>query len=255
MNNSLNYSLNKVPLVTLYFWIIKIMATTVGETAADYLNFNLKLGLGITSMLMTVLLAVFLIIQVKQKKYIPTIYWLNVLFISVAGTLITDNLVDNVGISLEVTTLAFSLLLAWVFYAWYQSEKTLSILSINTRKREIYYWLTILLTFALGTSAGDLFSEGLKLGYLLSTIIFAFLIGLIVILKMWFSLSSITAFWIAYILTRPLGASFADYLAQPVAYGGLGLGMERTSIVFLVAIVVVVLYLTVSKRDLDMASK
>lgn len=255
MNNSSNHSLNKVPLVTLFFWIIKIMATTVGETAADYLNFNLKLGLGVTSILMTVLLAVFLIIQVKQKKYIPWIYWVNVLFISVAGTLITDNLVDNMGISLEVTTLAFSLLLAWVFYAWYQSEKTLSILSINTRKREIYYWLTILLTFALGTSAGDLFSEGLKLGYLLSTIIFAFLIGLVLILRTRFNLSSVISFWIAYILTRPLGASFADYLAQPLSYGGLGFGMEKTSVVFLVAIICVVLYLTVSKKDLEIANK
>lgn len=250
-SNSKELLLNKVPLVTMFFWLIKIMATTVGETAADLLNFNLKLGLITTSLFMTALLAVFLVMQVKQKKYIPWIYWINVLFISVAGTLITDNLVDNLGVPLEVTTLCFSLLLALVFYVWYQSEKTLSILSINTRKREIYYWLTILLTFALGTSAGDLFAESFKLGYLISATIFALFIAVVVVLKLKFKLSSILSFWTAYILTRPLGASFADYLAQPLSYGGLGLGMVKTSVVFLAAMIMIVAYLTVSKKDTD----
>jgi len=252
-SNSEKQLLNKVPLVTLFFWLIKIMATTVGETAADLLNFNLKLGLFTTSIFMTALLAVFLVMQVKQKKYIPWIYWINVLFISVAGTLITDNLVDNLGVPLEITTLCFSLLLALVFYVWFQSEKTLSILSINTRKREICYWLTILLTFALGTSAGDLFAESLRLGYLVSATTFAVLIGIVVVLKLKFKLSSILAFWAAYILTRPVGASFADYLAQPLSYGGLGLGMVKTSVVFLAAMIIVVAYLTVSKKDTDIS--
>ena len=241
--------LNKVPEVTLFFWIIKIMATTVGETAADLLNFNLKWGLTKTTYLMTVLLLITLYFQFKARKYIPGIYWLVVVLISVVGTLITDNLVDNFGVSLWTTTIVFSLALIATFAIWYSSEKTLSVHSIYTTKRETYYWLAILFTFALGTAAGDLFAEGINLGYLTSALIFAAMIGVVTIAYYFFKLNAVLAFWIAYILTRPLGASFGDYLSQPKKDGGLGLGTVGTSAIFLVIILSLVIYLTKTRRD------
>lgn len=241
--------LNKVPEVTLYFWIIKIMATTVGETAADFLNFNLHFGLTGTSIVMGALLAVFLFIQVRAQKYVPWLYWIAVVLISVVGTLITDNLVDNFGVSLETTTTAFGLALLATFAAWYASERTLSIHTIITRKRELYYWAAILFTFALGTAAGDLAAEGLKLGYANSALAFGALIGVVAVAYAVFKANAVLAFWIAYILTRPLGASFGDYLSQPVANGGVGLGTVVTSAIFLSSIAGLVIYLSVTRRD------
>lgn len=249
MKNTHLNSLNKVPLVTAFFWIIKIMATTVGETAADYLNFNLKLGLELTSAVMAVLLLVFLFLQFRAKKYIPWLYWINVLLISVAGTLITDNLVDNVGVTLPVTTTIFSVFLGLTFFFWFRSEGTLSIHTINNTKRELFYWLAILFTFALGTSAGDLVAEGFSLGYSVSMLIFGGLIATITFAYYKLGLGEILSFWIIYILTRPLGASFADLVAQSNADGGLGLGMENTSLVFIVIILILVGYLSLTKKD------
>jgi uncharacterized membrane-anchored protein len=157
--------LSKVPEITIYFWIIKVLCTTVGETAADFLNVNLNLGLDGTSVLTGVLLVIALVFQFRAPRYIPTVYWLTVTLVSVFGTLVTDNLTTNLGVPLEVSTLVFSALLAVTFLAWYLSEHTLSIHSIYTRKREAFYWLAILFTFALGTAAGDLISEGLGMGY------------------------------------------------------------------------------------------
>jgi uncharacterized membrane-anchored protein len=241
--------LNKVPAITLFFWIIKIMATTVGETAADLLNTNLNLGLTITTYIMSGLLLVTLFFQFKSKKYMPGIYWLAVVLISVVGTLITDNLTDNFGVSLETTTIIFALVLLAVFVAWYASERTLSIHSIYTAKREAFYWFTILFTFALGTAAGDLTAEGLHLGYLVSAIMFAALIGVVTILHYHFKMNSVLAFWLAYILTRPLGASLGDFLSQARNEGGLALGTVITSAIFLVTITGVVIYLAKTRRD------
>lgn len=241
--------LNKVPEVTLYFWIIKIMATTVGETAADFLNFNLHFGLTNTSIVMSVLLVVFLAMQLRARKYVPWMYWLAVVLISVVGTLITDNLVDNFGVALETTTIAFSLALLATFAVWYASERTLSIHTIFTTKRELFYWAAILFTFALGTAAGDLVAEGLNIGYANSTLMFGALIGVVTIAYYGFKANAVLAFWIAYILTRPLGASFGDYLSQPIANGGLGLGTVITSAIFLSTIATLVIYLSVTRRD------
>ena len=241
--------LNKVPEVTLYFWIIKIMATTVGETAADFLNFNLHFGLTNTSVMMSVLLVVFLAMQLRARKYVPWMYWLVVVLISVVGTLITDNLVDNFGIALETTTIAFGLALLATFAVWYASERTLSIHTIFTTKRELFYWAAILFTFALGTAAGDLTAEGLNLGYVNSTLMFGALIGIVAFAYYGFKANAVLTFWIAYILTRPFGASFGDYLSQSVADGGLGLGTVITSAIFLSTIAILVIYLTITRRD------
>ncbi len=240
---------NKVPEITLYFWIIKILCTTVGETAADFLNTNLGLGLSGTSLVMGALLVVVLFFQFRAKRYVPAIYWLAVVLISVVGTLITDNLTDNFGVSLETTTVVFAVALALTFAWWYAKEKTLSIHSIFTRRREAFYWLAILFTFALGTAAGDLIAESLNVGYLLSAVIFAAAIALVALTHFRFRLNPVLAFWIAYILTRPLGASIGDYLSQAHADGGLELGTVVTSALFLFAILSTVIYLSVTKKD------
>jgi uncharacterized membrane-anchored protein len=241
--------LNKVPEVTLYFWIIKILCTTVGETAADFLNANLKLGLTNTTFIMSGFLAVALFFQFRLTKYVPGIYWLAVVLISVVGTLITDNLTDNFGVSLVTTTIVFSVALAATFGAWYWREGTLSIHTIVTAKREAFYWLTVLFTFALGTAAGDLTAEKLAVGYWKSALIFAAMIGIVFLGHARVALNAILAFWVAYILTRPLGASIGDYLSQLRVDGGLGLGTTTTSAIFLVTILAVVVYLTMTKLD------
>jgi len=240
----------KVPvIITIYFWIIKILATTVGETAADYLIFNLHVGLSATSVVMSGLLAAFLYAQVKSKTYIPWLYWATVVLVSIVGTLITDNLTDNLGVPLEVTTIAFGLALVGTFGLWYVHERSLSIHSIYTAKRELFYWAAILFTFALGTAAGDLAAESLNWGYANSALIFGAAIAVIAIGFFALRLNAILSFWLVYILTRPLGASFGDYLSQPVGNGGLGLGTVVTSAWFLMAILSLVIFLTFSRVD------
>jgi uncharacterized membrane-anchored protein len=241
--------LNKVPEITLYFWVIKILCTTVGETFADNLNENLGLGLSGTSYIMGALLVGVLVFQFRARRYVPGIYWLAVVLISVVGTLVSDNLVENYGVTLQTTTIAFSAILIAVFATWYASERTLSVHTIVTTKREAFYWLAILFTFALGTSAGDFLSEQLELGYLLALGIFAGAIVVVAVLHFGLRMNAILSFWLAYILTRPLGASIGDYLASPKAEGGLGLGTNLTSFLFLGTILALVVYLAVSKRD------
>ncbi len=250
--------INKVPEVTLYFWIIKVLCTTVGETAADYLNMTLNFGLTGTSLVMGALLVVVLVFQFKVKNYVPGLYWLAVVLLSVVGTLITDNLTDNFKVPLETTTMVFSAALVLTFAVWYAVERTLSVHSIVTTRREAFYWLAILFTFALGTAAGDLAAEKFGLGYLTSLFIFAGLIALVTIAyyavkrslpAVCQSAGAILAFWLAYILTRPLGASIGDYLSQAHSDGGLGLGTTTASAIFLVTILGLVVYLTLTRKD------
>jgi uncharacterized membrane-anchored protein len=241
--------LNKVPEITLYFWIIKVLCTTVGETFADFLNDKLKLGLTNTTYIMGSLLIVTLLFQFISRKYLASIYWLAVVLLSIVGTLITDNLTDNFGISLVTTTVVFSVMLAVTFVAWYAIEKTLSVHTIYTTRREAFYWSAILFTFALGTAAGDLVAERLHVGYLMSALMFAALIAAAAIAHLRFKLNAIFTFWFAYILTRPLGASIGDYLSQAHDEGGLGLGTTATSALFLVTILGLVIYLVITKKD------
>jgi uncharacterized membrane-anchored protein len=240
--------LNKVPEVTLYFWLIKVLCTTVGETAADFLNVDLGFGLTGVSAVTGVLLAVALVFQFRAKRYVAGLYWLAVAIVSVFGTLVTDNLTDNLGLPLEASTIIFGVLLAATFGVWYASEKTLSIHSIVTPRREAFYWLAILFTFALGTATGDLMAEVLGLGYLVTGAIVVALIAVTAIA--WrLGLHPVLAFWFIYVLTRPLGASLGDYLSQPSSLGGLGLGATVTSLIFVAAIVVTVVYLSATKAD------
>ena len=241
--------LNKVPEVTLYFWVIKILCTTVGETAADYLNTQLGFGLTNTTYVVGALLAAILVLQFRVRKYIPGVYWVAVVLISVVGTLITDNLTDNFGVALQVSTVLFAVGLAAAFAAWYASEKTLSIHTIYSTKREAFYWLVILFTFALGTAAGDLVAEQFNIGYLNSVFLFVGIIAVIGIARFGLEMNAVATFWAAYIITRPLGASIGDFLSQDTVDGGLGLGSTVTSLVFLVAILAAVVYLMVTKKD------
>lgn len=241
--------LSKVPEVTLFFWIIKILATTVGETGADLLTYKLHWGLLNTTYVLSVVLVVTLFFQFKLRAYVAPVYWISVVLISIVGTLITDSLVDQFGVPLEITTTIFTITLPLIFIAWYASEKTLSIHSIFTTKREAFYWLAVLFTFAFGTAAGDLVSENLKLGYLNSAFIFAALIAVIAISYYRFKLNRVLSFWLAYILTRPLGASLGDYVSQSLSKGGLGFGTKKTSALFFILILGLVIYLTKTRKD------
>ena len=241
--------LSKVPEVTIYFWIIKVLCTTVGETFADFINFNLGLGLTKTSIIIGVAFFIVLFIQFRRRKYVPVIYWLTVVLISVFGTLVTDNMVENMGVQLTTSVILFTVLLAATFIVWYQSEKTLSIHSIFTTRREAFYWLAILFTFALGTATGDYVAEELALGYTLTGLIVLILILCTFAAWKLLKFNAVFTFWIAYVLTRPLGASLGDYMSQPTALGGLGLGATVTSTIFLAAIFAVVVFLSISKVD------
>ncbi|MCG8293133.1 COG4705 family protein [Pseudomonas entomophila] len=231
--------LNKVPEVTLSFWIIKIMSTTVGETFADFLAVDVGWGLGITSAVMALLLAGALAMQLRKRECEPWVYWLSVVLVSILGTQITDILTDVLDVSLYTSTVVFSVLLIVNFAVWYAVERNLSIRQIVTPRRELFYWATVLCTFALGTAAGDLATEALGLGFGLGTLIFGALIG--GCLLAWrLGGNTVLVFWVAYVLTRPLGASLGDLLTQSRDYGGLGMGATWTSAMFLCVIFLLV---------------
>lgn len=239
---------NKVPEITLVFWIIKMMSTTVGETAADYLIFKLHFGLTFTSLLMGLLLLLALSLQIRWGRYEPWRYWLAVVMVSIFGTLLTDNLTDQMGVPLWLSTTVFTVLLLTTFTIWFRHEGTLSIRSINTLKREKYYWLAILVTFALGTAAGDWVAEGMNIGYANSTLLFGCLIALTAMAHYLFKMNTVLTFWIAYVLTRPLGASVGDLLSQSTNHGGLGYGVTAVSEVFFMLIILLVGYLTLQNQ-------
>lgn len=245
-----NQLLIKVPQVTILFWVIKILCTTVGETFADYLNTTLGFGLNGTTIVTVTALVVALFFQFRSKRYNPALYWIVVVLISIAGTLFTDNLTDNLNISLLTSSFVWAILLAVTFGAWYKSERTLSIHSIYTNKREAFYWMTILFTFALGTGVGDLIAERFNLGYAVSFFIFAGAIASISLLWKFNVINHVFAFWAVYVVTRPLGASIGDQMAQnDHKFGGWGLGTTKTSLIFLSAILILVIYLFISKKD------
>ncbi len=234
-----NHLLNKVPEVTLAFWTIKVLATTVGETGADYLAVHMGLGTVLTGGIMAALLAAALTLQLRARAYVPWIYWLSVVLVSVVGTQITDALSDKLDVSLYTSTAIFALLLATTFVAWSAIERTLSVHTINTRRRELFYWAAILFTFALGTAAGDLATEALNLGFQVGVLVFGGLIAAVA-LAYYLGANAVLTFWLAYILTRPLGASLGDLLSQSRPNGGLGLGTIQTSAAFLLVITALV---------------
>jgi uncharacterized membrane-anchored protein len=240
--------LNKVPEVTVYFWIIKILCTTVGESFADYINETLGFGLTNTTLVFSVALVATLVVQFRVDRYIPGVYWLAVVLISVVGTLLTDNLTDGHNVPLWISSTVFAVSLASVFGIWYSRERTLSIHTIVTTPRESFYWLTVLVTFALGTAVGDWTLE--LTGWSAGVSVLLPLGLILAVLASWkIGAGPVLSFWLAYILTRPLGANIGDYLASPHSDGGLGLGTLGTSVLFLGTILAVVVYLTVTDKD------
>lgn len=239
--------LRKVPQVTVYFWIVKLLSTAMGESSTDYLVYQINpyvavalgcLGLGVA-----------LLLQFLARRYVAWIYWFAVVMVAVFGTMAADVAHVVLGIPYLVSTAFFAAALAVVFVAWYASERTLSIHSIDTRRRELFYWATVLATFALGTAAGDFTAATLGLGYFPSFLLFAALFVAPGLAYRWFGINEILAFWFAYVITRPLGASFADWMGKPIL-GGLGLGDGKVALVLTALIVAFVGYLSITRRDM-----
>lgn len=239
--------LRKVPELTVYFWIIKLLSTAMGEATSDYLVFHINPYVAVA--FGCIGLALSLILQLWVRRYVAWIYWLTVVMVAVFGTMAADILHVVIGIPYLITTTFFSVSLALVFLIWYKVEKTLSIHSINTSRRELFYWATVMATFALGTAAGDMTAATLGLGYLLSGVLFAILFIIPAIGYWKFGWNEIFSFWFAYVITRPLGASFADYFGKPIL-GGLGLGDAQVSVVLTLLIIIFVAYLTVTRKDI-----
>lgn len=238
----------KVPDLSAHFWIIKILSTAMGEALSDFLVHTIDpviaVGLGAVG------LATALIVQFSSKTYQPWKYWLTVSMVAIFGTMAADVLHIGLGIPYIISTLFFGLALGAIFLTWYKKEKTLSIHSIYTVRREVFYWFTVIATFALGTAAGDMTAHTFGLGFLTSAILFTGLFAIPAVLYFVFKLHEVALFWAAYILTRPLGASFADWFGVPHDLGGLNFGRGWVSLVLILAIVAMVIYTSVVKNDL-----
>ena len=241
--------INRVASLGVLFWVIKIFSTTVGETAADYVSVNLNLGLVLTAILMGAITIGATFWNFKQKKYFPPAYWLLIVMMSIEGTLITDLLVDQLNVSLLILDIGFTIAMALLFYFWHKKEHTLSIHSINNDKREIFYWWIVLTTFALGTGVGDTISEYLNFGYLNSLILFGSIFILAGVLYYFKIISGVLAFWVAFIVTRPIGASLGDLFIQSPKDGGLGISVGIINIIFFIVIIASVIYLTTQQRN------
>lgn len=236
--------LSKVPEITILFWIIKILTTGMGEAASDYISFRL-LGPRVALGVFGGCLVVSLILQFKARQYVTWIYWLNIALISVFGTMIADGL----HLKPTISTTIFAVIVAIILIAWYISEKTLDIHSIYTKRREAFYWATVMATFALGTAAGDMAADALHLGFLLSGIIFVGIIAIPAVAYKLFNVNKVFTFWFAYIITRPLGASFADWMDSPIRRGGLGWSQPVIVSILISAIIILVAYMWYNRMD------
>jgi uncharacterized membrane-anchored protein len=241
-------ALRKVPEITIYFWIVKVLTTAMGESTSDYLVHRIDPIFAVA--LGGVGFAIAMVLQLSAPHYIAWVYWLAVVMVAVFGTMVADVLHVEFGIPYLASAVFFAVALAAIFITWYRSEKTLSIHSIDTRRRELFYWATVLATFALGTAVGDMTAITLGLGYLASGLLFAVFIAVPALAYWRLGLNAIAAFWFAYIVTRPLGASFADWLGRPPSLGGLGVGQGSTSLGLAILIVGFVGYLTVTRVDM-----
>src|SRR5665213_3472024 len=249
MNSSSKQQLyRKVPDITIVFWIAKLLTTAVGESTSDFLVFKINPYVAVT--LGGIGFVVALLLQFSARRYVPWVYWLTVAMVAIFGTMSADVLHIQLGVPYVISTLFFAIALAVVFIAWQASEKTLSIHSINTRRRELFYWATVMATFALGTAAGDMTAVSLGWGYFSSGLLFAGLIAIPALGCWWFGMNEILAFWFAYVVTRPLGASFADWAGKSHAVGGLGLGDGIVSLCLTILIVIFVAYMTVSRKEI-----
>jgi uncharacterized membrane-anchored protein len=243
----------KVPEITVYFWIVKVLTTAMGEATSDYFVHRVGVtnttALAFIALVAGAVLAITLVLQFAAQGYVAWTYWLVVVMVGIFGTMAADGVHVGLGIPYVVSSTFFAVVLAAIFAAWYASEKTLSIHSIYTRRREAFYWAVVMAAFTLGTAVGDMTAITLHLGYLASGVMFAVLIAIPAVGHWQFGLNEVLAFWFAYILTRPLGASFADWMAVPASRGGLGLGYGPVSLGLAILIVGFVAYLTVTRTD------
>ncbi|MFY4774050.1 hypothetical protein [Metabacillus sp. RGM 3146] len=248
-SNPSKYLLSKVPEITIYFWIIKLLTTGMGEVFSDYLVKHIDpiiaVGAG------GICLAGSLLLQFSAKRYVPWIYWLVVVMVSIFGTMAADIVHVVLGISYVVSTVFFAFALIVIFAVWHKAERTLSIHSINTRRREVFYWAAVLATFALGTAAGDMTATTLNLGYFSSGIVFAVLLAIPALGYKLIGMNEIGTFWFAYIMTRPVGASFSDWVSSPHSKGGLGVGEGPVSLVMTIIIVVLIGFMTFTRKDVQ----
>ncbi|MFZ0040951.1 MAG: hypothetical protein WAK93_06580 [Solirubrobacteraceae bacterium] len=238
----------KVPEIILVFWVVKILTTAGGEVTSDYLKTYGNFGGGGTEV---ALFVIGLVLQFATRRYRAFAYWFLAYAIAIAGTGISDFLHLDVHIPYLGTTILWAVILAAVFWTWQRSEGTLSIHSVTTQRREAFYWATVFATFALGTALGDFTADSLNMGYLASGIFFSVVILLPALARWRFGLNSIAAFWMAYVVTRPLGASFADYISKPRSITGLGFGNGPTAVVFAVATFLLVAYLAIARPDIQ----
>ncbi|MGA9314911.1 MAG: hypothetical protein WBV77_09810 [Solirubrobacteraceae bacterium] len=238
----------KVPEITIVFWVIKVLTTGMGESMSDFMGQHSVPIAGAVGILG---LAFALWLQMRTPEYRALVYWLAVMMVAVFGTMAADGVHDGASIPYAVTTPIFAAVVAAVFFFWQRSEGTLSIHSITTRRRESYYWAAVLATFALGTAAGDLTATSLNFGFLGSAVLFAVLIAIPALAWWRGKLNPIAAFWTAYVITRPLGASLADWLSKPHSATGLGLGDGTVSALALGVFVLLVAYVAITKRDIQ----
>jgi uncharacterized membrane-anchored protein len=240
--------LTKVPEITVVFWLLKLLSTGMGEVMSDY-GGSVSTTYGAVVITLGFVVAMWL--QLRQRSYRAPYYWFAVAAIAVFGTMVADGIHADVGIPYAVSTLAFALITAAIFAVWYRTEGTLSIHSIDTRRRELFYWAAVLGTFALGTAAGDFTASSLNLGFFVSILLFAGVIAIPAIGWWRFGMNPIFAFWFAYVITRPLGASFADWFSKPASITGLGLGNGTVSLLALVVFIPVVAWVAISKVDVQ----
>jgi uncharacterized membrane-anchored protein len=247
LRNHVRHALAKVPEVTIFFWIIKLLTTGMGETTSDFLVKTIDPVIAVA--IGGIGLIVAIVLQFTSRKYIPWVYWLTVVMVAIFGTMAADVLHIVIGIPYIVSTIFFGISLAVIFLFWHKTEGTLSIHSIYTRRREMFYWATVLTTFALGTAVGDMTATTMHLGYFSSGILFAAVIAIPAIGYYWFDINEIFTFWFAYIVTRPLGASFADWMGVSHARGGLNWGTGSVSLALAILIFGFVGYLTMTHAD------
>jgi len=246
--SSLNHPvLRKVPEITVVFWVAKLLTTAMGEATSDFFVFKINPYEAV--LLGGILLLAALIIQVPARRYSVWAYWFTVTAVAIFGTMAADALHIQLGVAYITSTILFAAALLVIFIVWNNSEKTLSIHSINNRRRELFYWATVLATFALGTAAGDLTANTMGLGYFSSIILFTGMIAVPAIGYWLFNLNEIAAFWIAYILTRPIGASIADWLSKPKSVGGLGWGNGHVSLYLTALLLIVVVFMAYNHRE------
>lgn len=239
--------LTKVPKITVYFWIIKILSTALGEALSDYMVHRFNPYLAVIAGFMV--FAVALVWQFVQKRYIPAVYWLAVTMVAVFGTMAADVAHIEFGISYVVSTIVFAVALLVVFSLWYRNERTLSIHSVYTFRRELFYWAAVLAAFAMGTAAGDLTAYSANLGFFSSGLLFTIIFALPALAYWLFRLNVVVAFWFAYVMTRPMGASFADWMGKAHAVGGLGFGDGPVALALVIFIVIFVGYVSTTGAD------